>query len=340
MANFQMIGSCAKAQAISLDEVIKRIDSDFYDINPDQDFSNVLLDGKPITMFSAGSIIELIYCYDFKQAELSNCMSFAYDTIKLKEKPKKSKKNKEARKSYKKFIKSIEAKIRECMIKTKNNQQISLLYSYLTHKCISGDIDAMRFFYGNICFEIPVFIKAVSLLQLQLASVKLRKKNYSNEFLYYWGMACIGEGSRIIRRNLPTAEICFKTIKKDVPKSESRLAFLELLKSTELYEDVENVQRIEVLREWAGKQDLFSMLSLSKIIFEQFLIERQADTLRKTHVMELPLMAIELLEVPCQKGHPEAIRFYNAVLEQLGTSESLSAKFEQSRRNVRVLFDF
>ncbi len=89
------------------------------------------------------------------------------------------------------------------------------------------------------------------------------------------------------------------------------MAFIELLLSEEINKSENNVARLEVLRKWASKKDYFSCVALSKIIFFQYLQERQEDN------FDAPLRNLQLLVSPCQYGYPVAIRFYNEMMKHL-----------------------
>lgn len=215
--------------------------------------------------------------------------------------------------------------------------QISAKYSYLGQKALAGDTEVVKFFYGNAWKEYPALIKTISLLQDNLTSVEIENdfnKIYSYQFLYYWGMTCIGEQSNLIVKDLGTAEICFQKIKNTVPKVEARLAYIELLKSTVPAKNEINVARLDILRKWAGRQDLFSRIILSKICFYQFLKEEQIDC------SEMPIRVLRLLELPCQKGHPVAIRFCNEVLAYTETSAAMDMRIDKVSIKANVLYDF
>lgn len=125
---------------------------------------------------------------------------------------------------------------------------------------------------ANLFKEHPAIIKLFSQLQECLTTVEIANDTeiYNYEFLYYFGMSNLGETSNLIFKDLGTAETCFKKVRKKVPKAEARLAFIELLKSDEPAQSELNVNRIDKLRQWAGKGDFFSMIILSKIVFFQF----------------------------------------------------------------------
>ena len=194
--------------------------------------------------------------------------------------------------------------------------RISVMYSYLGQRCLSGDVNAVKFLYGRSWEESPPLIRTISQLQNCLTAVEIvddTTGRYDNEFLYYWGMLCIGEVSRLVFDDLGTAIICFEKVSKAVPKAEARLAYIELLITQEPYKSEKNVRRLDILRKWAGKRDFFSMIVISKIVYYQFLCETQTDN------FELPLKTLSLLELPCQKGHPVAIKFLNKILANMAT---------------------
>ena len=215
--------------------------------------------------------------------------------------------------------------------------EISVAYSYLGHKFLSGDVEVAKYLYGHAWEESPPLIKTIRLLQYCLTASEIEKDTASifcNEFLYYWGMICIGEESRLIFRDLGTAEICFRKIIKATPKASARLAFIELLRTTEPSKNETNVERLDILRQWAGQQDLFSMIALAKIIFHSFLTEGRPDN------AEFSMRAWALLETPCQKGHPGAIRFRNEMLTQAGPDAALGMKLDASHINPQSLYDY
>lgn len=221
----------------------------------------------------------------------------------------------------------------------KNEVQFSQLYSLLGQRCISaGDVDAIKYLYGNICYEQPPLIQTISVLQdcLTLNEIFNDTQNiYRNEFLYYWGMTCMGWTSRLIVKRLDMAKFCFEKIVKAVPKSNARLAYIDLLLSEEHYKRDNNIRRLGILREWAGKQDMFSKIALAKIVYYSFLNEKQSDN------SGLPITAMRLLETPCQMGHPEAIKFYNEIMNNINGADEfiLDKKIATSRININVLYD-
>lgn len=210
-------------------------------------------------------------------------------------------------------------------------------YSYWGYRILCGDVVVLRNLYGRIWKEVPVLFKTISQIQILLTAVEVENDTYevySPEFLYYWGMLCTGEQSRLIPKDLGTAECCFEKISKKVPKAEARLAYIELLKSNEPAKSELNVERLDVLRRWAGQGDIFSSIVLAKIVFYQFLCECQGD------FMEPPIMVLRLLDYPCQKGHPVAIRFYNSVMECIGTPEAMEMRMDEYNILPGCLWDF
>lgn len=209
---------------------------------------------------------------------------------------------------------------------------ISDACSYIGQKIILGNTTAVKQIYINLSKENPALIKLFSQLQECLTTVEIANDTeiYNDEFLYYWGMSNLGETSNLIFKDLGTAETCFKKVRKKVPKAEARLAFIELLKSDEPAQSELNVNRIDKLRQWAGKGDFFSMIILSKIVFFSFLEEGQT---------EMPVKALRLLETPCRAGHPVAIRFYNEMLafQNNMTVSDISNDFKV---NPFILYDF
>lgn len=217
-------------------------------------------------------------------------------------------------------------------VKNYIDADISDLCSYIGQEIIGGNTAAVKQIYINLSKENPAIIKLFSQLQECLTTVEIADdvEIYSNEFLYYWGMSNLGETSNLIFKDLGTAETCFKKVRKKVPKAEARLAFIELLKSDEPAQSELNVNRIDKLRQWAGKGDFFSMIVLSKIVFFSFLEEGQT---------EMPMKALRLLGTPCRAGHPVAIRFYNEMLafQNNITVSDISNDFKV---NPLILYDF
>lgn len=215
--------------------------------------------------------------------------------------------------------------------------QISFFYSYLANCILRGNVEAVKWIYGNAWKESPPLIKTISTLQEILTADVIEKDTggiYSNEFLYYWGMINIGELSKLIVKDLATAGICFSKIQKVCPKVRPRLAFIELLDTDEPAKSDDNVARINVLQQWAGKQDFFSMIIIAKILFSRYLEEGQADN------GELPIRLCRLLAPPCQKGHPVAIRFWNEVIDYINPPVAMDMQISESRMDEDVLYDF
>ena len=215
-----------------------------------------------------------------------------------------------------------------------NNIEISIMLSYLGFLFLNGNIDSIKYLYRNIWTENPPLIKTISELQGCLTSMEIESAQgrlYSAEFLYYWAMICIGEQSPLIFKDLRTAETCLKIIQRTVPIAKARLAYIELLRSTEPARSSANVARLEVLRIWANNHDLFSRIVLAKIAFYSYLEEAETD------VHTMPLKVKQLLELPCQQGHPVAIRFWNDVCFFIGAP---GAMLNASHVNADVLYDF
>lgn len=210
----------------------------------------------------------------------------------------------------------------------------SLAFSYLGWKFLQGNTEVAKFLYSNTWAESPPLIRTIRELQGHLTAVEVVNDYngvYSIEFLYYWGMTCIGEQSPLINKELETARTCFSKIKSSVPQAEARLAYIELLKSTAPAKSERNVARLEVLRRWAYQQDLFSRIVLAKISFYSFLCEEHLDS------SELPVKTLRLLELPIQKGHPVAIRFWNDAHSYLGNP---GVTLNTSRIHSDILCDF
>lgn len=212
--------------------------------------------------------------------------------------------------------------------------QIGLLYSYLGHRCIHmGDVAAMKFLYGNICFEQPPLIETISRMQYCITPEVIyydTEGKYSSEFLYYWGMTCVGELSSLIIKDFDIATTCFNKILVDIPKAESRIAYIKLLQSDEPYKYESNTRNIGVLTKWAGKTEIFSMITLAKISHYDFLIkDPDNDAITST-------IASQLLDYSCGAGHPVAIKFYDSIIE-----DARRANKNNDSRNVyaRPIFD-
>lgn len=92
-------------------------------------------------------------------------------------------------------------------------EQIEKAGSLLGYKILSGDVNALKLLYGNIWRENPLLIKLTSQLQESITADEIRKDTigkYSPEYLYYWGMICLGEQSHLVFKDIGAAENCFK----------------------------------------------------------------------------------------------------------------------------------
>lgn len=215
--------------------------------------------------------------------------------------------------------------------------QVSCFYSYLANCILLGDVEAVKWLYGNAWKESPPLTRTISTLQEILTADVIEKDTegiYSNEFLYYWGMINIGELSKLIVKDLEAAESCFSKIKEVCPKVRSRLAFIGLLNTDEPAKSDVNVARSNIIQQWAGKQDIFSIIIIAKILFFKYLEEGQADN------GELPIRLCRLLALPCQKGHPVAIRFWNEVIDYINPLSGTDMRIDESRINGDILYDF
>ena len=215
-----------------------------------------------------------------------------------------------------------------------NNILIGFMLSYLGYLFLNGNIESIKYLYRNIWTESPPLIKTISELQGWLTSIEIESvpgRLYSAEFLYYWAMICIGEQSPLIFKNLGTAETCRKIIQDTVPIAKARIAYIELLRSNEPARSNANVARLDILRGWANKHDLFSRIVLAKITFYSYLEEAETD------VHALPLKVRQLIERPCQERHPVATRFWNDVCSFIGVP---GAMLDASHINADVLYDF
>ncbi len=170
----------------------------------------------------------------------------------------------------------------------------------------------LKFVYAASHFGHPAIIKIVEQLQRWLTSVEIENNTiYVPEFLYYWGMTCLGEQSDLIIRELGIAETCFSKIESSMPQAKARLAYIGLLKSTEPAKNESNVSHLETLRLCANHhRDMLSMIALAKIQF-QFFLKEQQERNADAPIAELPMRVMRLLEWPCNQGHPVAIRFWN-----------------------------
>lgn len=198
--------------------------------------------------------------------------------------------------------------------------KISMMCSFIGYLILGGNVSAVKFLYGTAWREHPALIKTIDELQRHLTTAEIlgdTRGIYGMEFLYHWGMVCLGELSPLIFKDLKAARVCFEKIKPSVPQAEARLAYIELLESTEPAKDHRNICCLEELRKCASKQrDLFSMIVLAKICFHSFLEEQQQRN-PDAPIIELPLKATRLLEYPIQQGHPVAIRFWNDMVNCL-----------------------
>lgn len=219
----------------------------------------------------------------------------------------------------------------------KDVMRLSNILSYVGWRIINGNTEAIRYLYGMIWKESPPLIRLISQLQDCITSVEIENDSdgvYSDEFLYYWGMINLGDQSSLIAKNLYVAETCFQKIKKTFPLAEARLAYIGMMLSEEPAIDHQNVTRLDVLRRWANKQDLFSMIVLARICFFRFLDEQ--DDEEHIGCLELPQKAITLLQVPCYKGNPVAIRLWNDIHSYTG---NFSRMINESRINPYCLYD-
>lgn len=225
--------------------------------------------------------------------------------------------------------------------------QTSALCSRLGHLVLSGSTEAVRLLYGHLWMEHPALVRTISQLQNCLTSVEVERyadECYSPEFLYYWGMLCLGEQSPLIMRDLGTARTCFQKIEEMAPVVKARLAYIDLLQSDQPAKSRCNTARIETLRKCGAYQrDMFSSIVLSKITFYSFLEQKQENSVDSLDfaVSELPIRSIRLLEWPCQKGHPVAIRFWNSMIGCLQCPmEAMPARCPETLIRPQTLYDF
>ncbi|GEM_PF-4739986 len=227
---------------------------------------------------------------------------------------------------------------------------ISKKCSRLGREIIGGNVDALKNTYKTIWQENPAIIEMINLLQNCITSAEIEvgySGIYNQEFLYYCGMTCLGEQSKLVYKNIETARNCFKKILNTVPIAEARLAYIDLLDSDELAKSDNNVKKIDTLRRWAGKRDYFSRIVLARIAFDQFLFEteeKNPELLRKdqdeNEISELPNQVIQLLQLPCSLYHPVAVKFWNEIMDYIGTSSTIGMKIETACMNDDLLYDF
>lgn len=216
----------------------------------------------------------------------------------------------------------------------------SAAYSYLGLKALNGNVEALKFLYANIHEEAPPLIRTIGQLQEYLTSVEIENDTtriYSDEFLYYWGMVCLGELSRLIRKDLGSAESCFEKIQNTVPHAAARLAYIKLLQSSEPAKEDINIRRVDILRKWAMQRDLFSSIILSKILFYQFLCENEHQP---DDCLGIPNRVLNLLQLPLQKGHPVAVRLYGEMRDIVYNSMITEKQEDEPYINTKILYDF
>lgn len=223
-----------------------------------------------------------------------------------------------------------------------DKNRIDTICGYIGNRFLHGDDNVVQNIYGHAWQESPPLLKTISLLQGNLTSVEIGEdiaNTYSPRFLYYWGMICLGEESPLIIKELETAKACFRKIRHLVPMVNARLAYIGLLQSAEPAKSDDNVMRLDTLRKWANKRDLFSMIALSKIVFYSFLREQVEDDPERP-ISKLPVKATSLLDLPYKKGHPVAIRFRNEIMDFVRGSETLSTRSWENDVVRETLYDF
>lgn len=150
-------------------------------------------------------------------------------------------------------------------------------------------------------------------------------------------MICLGETSRLVVKDLETSTVCFEKIIKSVPKVEARLAFIELLTTTEENKSIVNSRRLAILQKWAGHGDIFSMIVLSKIVYDSYLSDKPSEDIA------LPTLVLNLLDKPCKLRHPVAVRFY---LEMKDNMNGIDAPYGSGRKlsnsiiDIDILYDY
>lgn len=215
--------------------------------------------------------------------------------------------------------------------------EISQKCSWLGHAILQGNVDALKNIYRIVYQENPAIIEMISSLQNCITLVEIEDDHggiYNPEFLYYWGMICLGEQSNLVYKNIEIARNCFEKILNTVPSAEARLAYIGLLGSDEPAKSESNVKRIDILRRWAGRQDLFSRIALARIVFDRFLDENEREGL------ELPLRVIQLLQLPCSLRHPVAVLFWNEIMDYIGTVSAMNMMIDATYMNEGVLYDY
>ena len=217
-----------------------------------------------------------------------------------------------------------------------------VLYSFLGKKGLSGNVESIKFLFSNSWKENPPLIETINQMQEHLTSLEIECDGnglYCDEFLYYWAMLCIGETSSLIVKDLGTAKTCLKKIVNRVSKANARLAYIKLLQSDEPSKSDKNVEQIDILRQWAGKGDLFSRIVLAKLVYYQFLNENPING-NLSENFEIPIKAIQLLKTPYQKGHPVAVKFYNQMMSQYESPDFVNIRTDETKINSNVLCDF
>lgn len=218
--------------------------------------------------------------------------------------------------------------------------QTSAAYSYLGFTTLNGNVEALKFLYTNIQKEAPPLIRTIGQLQECLTCVEIENDTiriYNDEFLYYWGMICLGELSHQIRKDLGTAESCFEKIQNTVPHTAARLAYIKLLQSREPAKSENNIRRLDILRKWATQRDLFSSIIMSKILFYQFLCENEKQP---NSYPGIPNRVLNLLQLPLQKGHPAAVQLYREMWDIVHNSMIAGKQVDEPYINTKVLHDF
>lgn len=224
--------------------------------------------------------------------------------------------------------------------------RVSTLCSQLGYLVLSGNTEAVKFLYGYLWREHPALVRTISQLQDCLTSVEVEQyadNIYCPEFLYYWGMICLGEQSSLIVKDLETARTCFQKIEEIVPTVKARLAYIDLLQSDHPAKSECNITRIETLRKCGAYQrDMFSSIILSKIAFFSFLEQQENSTNNMDFVVsELPIRSIRLLEWPCQQGHPVAIRFWNSMVDCLECPPEVTLRrYSENSIWGQILYDY
>ncbi|MCL2698147.1 MAG: hypothetical protein FWE74_08715 [Oscillospiraceae bacterium] len=76
------------------------------------------------------------------------------------------------------------------------------------------------------------------------------------------------------------------------------------------------------------------MTALARIIYEHFLMERLESGFKKPCSSELPARALNLLDYPLESGRPEAVAFYNAMMNNIDIPDILTMRAYKPKINI------